>query len=186
MKLRDVPNLLSFFRILLVPFFIGEFLKSKYVSCLVIFCISGLSDIIDGYIARKYSCESALGRILDPIADKLTYATVFFCLLSQGRIPLFFVLVFVLVGLAQGLGAIYVYKTKNNVVKSNIAGKLAGFSMFVFSVILLFNKGELSGTPLYVLSAVVACAIVIAMLAYFYRYILSAHMRSSSREEKNK
>ena len=186
MKLRDVPNLLSLFRILLVPFFIGEFLKSKYISCLIIFCISGFSDIVDGYIARKYSCESSLGRILDPVADKLTYATVFFCLLSQGKIPLFFVVVFVLVGLAQGLGTIYVYKTKNNVVKSNIAGKLAGFSMFVFSAILLFNKGELSGAPLYILSIIVACAIVIAMLAYFYRYILSAYVRSSSREENTK
>lgn len=186
MKLRDVPNLLSLFRILLVPFFVGGFLKSKYIYCLVIFCISGFSDVVDGYIARRYSCESSLGRILDPIADKLTYATVFFCLLSQGRIPLFFVLTFIFVGLAQGIGALYVYKTKKNVVKSNIAGKAAGFSMFAFSVVLLANKGELSGAPLNILSVVVACAIVVAMLAYFYRYILGGSVRPTTKEENNR
>ncbi len=186
MKLKDVPNLLSLLRILLVPVFIGEFLKSKYISCFIVFVISGISDVADGYIARKHACESSLGRILDPIADKLTYATVFFCLFSQGKIPAFFVVTFVIVGLLQAIGAIFVYKTKKTVVKSNIPGKLAGFSMFAFSAILLMFEGNLSGAALNILSLAVAGAIVIALAAYFYRYIIDEFVHGTTKEDNNR
>ncbi|MBQ7688045.1 MAG: CDP-alcohol phosphatidyltransferase family protein [Clostridia bacterium] len=71
-----VPNLLSFIRILLVPVFAVLFLKGELLWAVVVLAISGLSDLFDGKIARRFNQVSELGKMLDPIADKLTQATI--------------------------------------------------------------------------------------------------------------
>lgn len=67
-----VPNLLSLIRILLVPAFLVLFLKHHYYLALLMIALSGLSDFLDGKIARKFNQISNLGKLLDPLADKLT------------------------------------------------------------------------------------------------------------------
>lgn len=71
-----VPNLLSFIRILIVPLFAVLFYKGQLIWAVVVLAISGLSDFFDGKIARRFNQVSELGKILDPIADKLTQATI--------------------------------------------------------------------------------------------------------------
>ena len=71
-----VPNLLSFIRILLVPVFAVLFSKGELIWAVVVLALSGLSDFFDGKIARRFNQVSELGKILDPIADKLTQATI--------------------------------------------------------------------------------------------------------------
>ena len=71
-----VPNLLSFIRILLIPVFAYLFYKGELIWAVVVLAISGLSDFFDGKIARRFNQISALGKLLDPIADKLTQATI--------------------------------------------------------------------------------------------------------------
>lgn len=71
-----VPNLLSFIRILLVPVFAYLFHKGQLVAAVAVLALSGLSDFFDGKIARRFNQISELGKILDPIADKLTQATI--------------------------------------------------------------------------------------------------------------
>ena len=76
----NVPNMLSFFRILMIIPFVISFLKGNYVLSLLILCISGITDILDGIIARKTNQITKLGRFLDPVADKLTLIAVVICL----------------------------------------------------------------------------------------------------------
>lgn len=71
-----VPNLLSFIRILLVPVFAVLFSKGQLIWAVAVLALSGLSDFFDGKIARRFNQVSELGKILDPIADKLTQATI--------------------------------------------------------------------------------------------------------------
>ncbi len=71
-----IPNILTFIRILLVPVFAVLFLKNYYMIALVILLLSGLTDFFDGKIARKFNQISSLGKLLDPIADKLTQITI--------------------------------------------------------------------------------------------------------------
>lgn len=71
-----IPNLLSFIRILLIPVFAVLFLKGELIWAVVVVALSGLSDLFDGKIARRFNQVSELGKILDPIADKLTQATI--------------------------------------------------------------------------------------------------------------
>ena len=169
-SLKNVPNLLSFLRIALVPVFILSFTSRKTKLCAVIFTISGLSDVADGFIARKFGCESNLGKILDPIADKLTYAASFFCLYSVEKIPAFFIAVFVIIQVLQGIGALLVYKKANIVVKSNITGKIAGFCMFAFCLVSLWLYDKLSKLVINILSGIVLFFIALSGLNYLMQY----------------
>lgn len=71
-----IPNLISFIRILLVPFFAYLFMQGDFVPAVIVLALSGLSDCVDGKIARKFNQISALGKMLDPLADKLTQITL--------------------------------------------------------------------------------------------------------------
>ena len=71
-----IPNLISLIRIFLVPFFAYYFMQGEYVLAVVLLALSGLSDFVDGKIARKSNQISALGKLLDPLADKLTQITL--------------------------------------------------------------------------------------------------------------
>lgn len=80
-----IPNLLSFIRILLIPVFAVLFYKDEKIWAVLVLAISGLSDTFDGQIARKFNQVSALGKILDPVADKLTQITIAVMLLIDFR-----------------------------------------------------------------------------------------------------
>lgn len=71
-----VPNLLSFLRILVIPVFAVLFWNGETIWAVFVLALSGLSDFFDGKIARRFNQISALGKILDPIADKLTQITL--------------------------------------------------------------------------------------------------------------
>ena len=71
-----VPNLISVIRIILIPFFAYYFMQGKFVVAVIILALSGLSDCVDGKIARRFNQISALGKLLDPLADKLTQITL--------------------------------------------------------------------------------------------------------------
>ena len=71
-----IPNLLSFLRIVMVPIIAVLFLDGKFLWAVFVLALSGLSDFFDGKIARRFNQISALGKILDPIADKLTQITL--------------------------------------------------------------------------------------------------------------
>ena len=71
-----IPNLISFIRILLVPLFAYLFMQGDFVPAVIVLALSGLSDCVDGKIARRFNQISALGKLLDPLADKLTQITL--------------------------------------------------------------------------------------------------------------
>lgn len=84
-----VPNILTILRIALVPVFAivlwGDPSDSSRVLAFIIFCIAGISDGLDGYIARKFNAGSDFGRMLDPIADKILVGVALMILVAQGH-----------------------------------------------------------------------------------------------------
>ena len=83
----NIPNFLSLIRIILVPVFVIFLIQGEYYNALIIFVIAGLTDILDGTMARLLSAQTKLGSYLDPIADKLLLATSFVTLAILGIIP---------------------------------------------------------------------------------------------------
>lgn len=85
-----VPNLLSFIRILLIPIFAVLFYRDNLICAIIVLALSGISDFLDGKIARRFNQVSELGKMLDPVADKLTQMTIAIVLylkLSQSSNP---------------------------------------------------------------------------------------------------
>ena len=81
-----IPNILSMFRLLLLPVIVYTYMNQKdYVLSGTLLVISGVTDLLDGYIARTFNMMSDLGKILDPVADKATQAVVLLCLITRFR-----------------------------------------------------------------------------------------------------
>ncbi len=88
MTRRDIPNLITLLRILLVPPFLFALWKGDYWVALALFLVAGASDGLDGFLAKRYDWGTRFGSILDPIADKLLLVGAFLALTWMGRIPL--------------------------------------------------------------------------------------------------
>ena len=102
-----VPNLLSMFRLILVPVFAVVFFQpapNAHLWAALIYLVAFLTDIADGWIARHFNQISKLGRILDPMADKLMTFTVIICITVDEVIPLWAVVVFFCKELCMAIG----------------------------------------------------------------------------------
>lgn len=83
----NVPNQITVLRILMTPLFIIFLLYQLTIPALIVFCLSGVSDGLDGLIARRYHQSTALGAMLDPVADKILLNASFWVLSSLGVFP---------------------------------------------------------------------------------------------------
>ncbi len=83
----NIPNFLSLLRVILVPIFVIFIIQAQYDKALITFAAAGLTDALDGTIARLLKCQTTLGAYLDPIADKLLLVTSFVCLAVFKLIP---------------------------------------------------------------------------------------------------
>ncbi len=100
----SIPNILTYIRVVLIPLFVYLYLwRRAYVAAAVVVAVSGVTDMLDGFIARTYDMITELGKILDPVADKMTQAALILCLLS--RYPLMWILIGIFV-VKEGVMAI--------------------------------------------------------------------------------
>jgi cardiolipin synthase len=86
-RILTVPNLLTVFRMVLIPVFVTLLFYQRFVLALAVFVVAGLTDGLDGLLARRFQQESQLGTILDPIADKLMMVTAFIVLSMRSIFP---------------------------------------------------------------------------------------------------
>ena len=92
MSLRFLPNLITILRILVIPVFVWVLLKEDYLLAMILFWAAGLSDGLDGFIAKRFNLVTRLGAILDPLADKLLMFTAYILLAILGHIPVWLLL----------------------------------------------------------------------------------------------
>ncbi len=91
-----VPNALTLARFAMVPVFLGAFIHEAYLLSLAVFILAGITDALDGFLARTLEQRSRLGAVIDPVADKLLVLTAFLCLGHVGWIPWWLIVVVVL------------------------------------------------------------------------------------------
>lgn len=96
MNRSDIPNLISFLRIMMVVPIVVLLFREAYAAALLVFLIAAVSDGLDGYLAKRYGWTSRLGSIIDPIADKLLLVSCYVALGWLGHIPMW--LTYVVVG----------------------------------------------------------------------------------------
>ena len=128
--MMSIPNILSVFRILLVGVFCYCHAVGLRELALIVVLLSGFSDILDGFIARKFNQITDLGKVLDPIADKLFSVTTIICLCLDGVIGYWLLVLLVAKELFMLVGSIIFYKKTKGVIASAWYGKLSTVLFF--------------------------------------------------------
>lgn len=172
-RIITLPNCISFVRFLLIPVFIWLYCGcAEHVGAAVVLAVSGVSDMLDGFIARKYHMESNLGRVLDPMADKLTQAAM--CLALFYRYPvMFWVLIFFAVKelIMTLLG--YFYMRRTGIVNSaRWYGKASSIVQYAVMMTLVINP-TISAYSAAVLIGLCMATHVLSLGLYILFYVTS-------------
>lgn len=165
---KQIPNMLSTLRIVLIPLFVHLFfLPECRAYAIGVFAFIGATDVLDGYLARKYNWITPLGKILDPVADKITQGVVLICLTIENDSNIFFVILtalFFLKETAMIVGSLVIIRRKNIVAPSLSFGKLASFAFFCMAIIIMLQIN----TTLNIVLAAVLILTTLSVLALYY------------------
>ena len=176
--LMTIPNALSFIRILLITPFVAFFIAAKfvtnnYIPSVIIIVLSGISDLLDGIIARKFHQESELGKVLDPLADKLTLIAVGICLIFIEPYVLPLMVIMVLKDVLMIIGGTIIINKGIIPPKSSWYGKASTFMFYVSvgTVVLMavvgYENEALSLAILGITSGMMIFSLVNYMMIYF-------------------
>ena len=176
-RIFTIPNLLSLIRILLIPVFVALFFHDEMIWAALILIISGLTDTLDGYIARHFNMITNLGKVLDPIADKLTQAVVAFCLCVQmpAVIPLFVLLV-----LKEGImffAGIWVLRRTGKPFGAYWWGKVSTTIYYIAITILVLSGQRLPELVIYLLIWIPFAVLLFSLIMYCRIYLQILHRK---------
>lgn len=163
-KILNVPNVLTIIRMLLIPVYWFVFMDGHTEWGLAIFLIASLTDLADGYIARKYNQITDFGKLMDPLADKLMVVSVMLSLALKGMAPWPALLIILCKELLMVLGGALLYK-KGVVVYAVKIGKYAQLLVVTGLVLCFFGDWLTShlGFPLH--TVVIWCAVALTLTA---------------------
>lgn len=172
-----IPNFLSFFRILLIPAMVILYTQSRYYASVLIILLSGLTDIADGKIARKYHMISDFGKFIDPVADKLTQAAMILCLISKYTGMLVLIILMFLKEVFLFLCSYVTFKKTGIVNSAKWYGKATTAVLYAV-MILLFLMPDIPLTIALVL--IWLCGLVICVSLILYTRLFYQTMKAGS------
>lgn len=168
----NVPNIITILRIFLVPIYLLVFfsnLENRFLIAGIIFILAGISDILDGKIARKYNLITKLGVMLDPVADKMMIFAVLISYTAEEIIPYWIIIALGLKELALIIGAGILYLNKGKqVVSSNKYGKIATVSFYAATLSVVFNIQDDFSQFLFIVTVILN---IFAFVNYLKIYI---------------
>ncbi len=185
MKREAIPNLLSGFRILLIPPALWLLLGENYVAATAVIALAVFTDGLDGYLARRNEWRSRLGGILDPVADKLLFVSLFLVLGYLGHIEPWLMALVIGRDLVIGGGALLYEKMIGPVVaRPTLISKLNTVMLFLFTAALLLN---LAGAPFAsnVLVDVLRLVVVLTVVVSGLQYVLDWGRRALRETSKD-
>lgn len=138
-RILTIPNLLSLFRLCLIPVFMWLYCVEKnYLWTGIVLIISGLTDTVDGIVARKFNMISDLGKVLDPIADKLTQAAMLFCLLTRFPLMIAPLALMVVKEFFMGVTGLMVIQKTGKVFGADWHGKVNTWLLYAMMILHVF------------------------------------------------
>jgi len=169
----NLPNAITLLRVFLTPLFISLLVYQRHGWALLIFIITALSDGLDGFIARTWQQKSALGTILDPIADKLLLVTSFLALTYLKAIPVWLMVIVVSRDGMLVVGALVVHILTGKLsVSPTILGKATTVVQFItIFLTLIFQAFEKNSPLILVLFGLTALLTILSGLHYIYREV---------------
>ena len=146
-KLFTIPNLLSFLRLLLIPWFVWTYVtKGDGQGTAAILILSGITDILDGYIARSFDMVSNLGKALDPVADKATQIVMIGCLTVRFPHTIYILIVLCVKELFVMISSLLAIHRTEEVLSADWHGKVATTALY-FTMILHLLFPNMSCSP---------------------------------------
>ena len=185
-----IPNVLTIIRMLLIPVFVILFFRGHKIAALCVFCAASLTDMLDGYLARKLNQITDFGKLFDPLADKLMVLTAMVCQGIDGVFPWTAIIIVAAKELMMVLGGVFML-SKNVVVYSNYFGKAAQVSFIASLILSFFHETFLEGdivlrgmTPDIILLWITVALAITAMMVYAAGAIKTIK-KNKKEEEKN-
>ena len=170
----NIPNILTGLRFVMIPLYIAvfSFESTQKIWSVLIFILASATDVLVGYIARKYNMSTRWGQLADPLVDKLMQITVILALVISDILPIWFVVLVALKELLMIIGSAFLC-SKKTYVKSNIFGKLN--TVVLFLVLCAFHVFPSMPTALATSLLIVSLLLSLsAMVHYAYYYLTRA------------
>ena len=176
-EILTIPNILSIFRIALIPVYLHIYLNADsardYTLAAVILAVSCFTDMIDGKIARKFNMVTSLGKVLDPVADKLTQLALMICLSKERRSIRLLLALFLVKEFFQFFAMIFNLRKGKALDGALMSGKISTTVLFVSLILMILIPG-LSDRTVSIISGVCLVFLMIAfgdyILAYFGKH----------------
>jgi cardiolipin synthase len=180
-ELFSIPNLLSLFRLILIPVYISIYLNARdqddYFLAATILAVSCLTDLIDGKIARRFNMITNVGKLLDPLADKLTQFALILCLALRHPVLWYVVGLFFIKELMQLIGCAIGLRKGLTMTGSLMPGKICTTVLFLSLILMVMFPG-ISKRIVSVIAVIDSAFLLLAFISYIYAFF--------SKKAKNK
>ena len=187
-EVLTVPNVLSLFRLILIPVYVVIYLNATeavhYYIAGGILAVSCLTDMIDGQIARHFNMISTVGKVLDPLADKLTQFTLIICLAIKHPVLWIIVVLFFIKECFQLIAGLLTYR-KGKILKGALwSGKICTTVLFLSLIVLVLMPG-LSEKAVTIISIIDGVFLLIAFADYGRTYYKKTSMLEQIDNQEN-
>lgn len=174
----NIPNALSVVRIALIPAFVTLYLLHLDMWAFAVLLVSGLTDAVDGFVARRFNMITDCGKLLDPLSDKLTQVAVVVCLTTRYTELLPLTVLCFVKELAQAIGGILLLRKKVQAQGAKWFGKVSTVLFYATMLVIVLWYDTLVVTApwvLYALVGLVALFMLIAFVGYLRMYLVMRH-----------
>lgn len=178
--LKYIPNILTVLRFLLIPVILQFLVHDQFILAIIFLTLSGITDILDGTIARKFNFITNFGKLIDPLADKITQLSILWMLVSKNIIPLWILVIVLLKEATMVAGASFLYG-KELVVSSKWYGK-ASTVLFYLAIVLsmIFKDLQIqSGIDLIIYYVAVSMT-MFSLIMYFREFYMQGYLKKES------
>ena len=178
--LKHIPNILTVLRFFLIPFTVYFLVNDQFILAIAFLTLSGFTDILDGAIARKFNLITNFGKLIDPLADKITQLSLLGTLVVKNIIPLWILVIVLVKEAAMVAGASFLYG-KELVVSSKWYGKAATV-LFYFAIVISMIVRDLNiQTSLDLITYYVAVTMtVFSLLMYFREFYMKGYLKKEN------
>ena len=177
---KHIPNILTILRFFIIPFIIYYLIGDNYIAAFILLTLSGLTDVLDGAIARKFNFITNFGKLIDPLADKVTQLSLLCTLVFKGIIPLWILVIVLLKEAFMVCGASFLYG-RDLVVSSKWYGKVATVLFYLaIAVSLLIRQFKLDFTFDITLYYLALFMTLFSLVMYFREFYIKGYFKKEN------
>lgn len=178
--LKYIPNILTVIRFFLIPFTLHFLINDEFLLAILFLTLSGITDILDGAIARKFNLITNFGKLIDPLADKITQLSILGTLVLKNIIPLWILVIVLLKEATMVAGASFLYG-KDLVVSSKWYGK-ASTVLFYLAIVLsmVFRDLEIQTSIDLIIYYIAVVMTIFSLIMYFREFYISGYLKKEN------